>query len=323
MALHLGMPFGIIAFLLAVPAWATGNVCTWYAPASPCPSNGQITLTNLAITGTITSSWFQGLDVSSITTVDLSNNNIQQVAAQAFDALTAMTTLALSNNWIGTIPTGIFANLPIITSLSLNGNSIPAITATTFSAMPSLTYLDLTWNKFTIVSANMFSPLPQLNTLLLGYNSLTSLPVSLFNGITLLTIVSFSDNKLTAVPAHFFDSLASLNSVDLSHNNIATMPWDLFKFNPVLVNVCVQASHVTWHCLTGRAYRWLTMNAGVGKCVPSPPSSFIGSAEIANFIASSCGVPKHDAYEEEEVDKLTAACQHSDCVALNDSPRAP
>lgn len=42
MALHLGMPFGIIAFLLAVPAWATGNVCTWYAPASPCPSNGQM-----------------------------------------------------------------------------------------------------------------------------------------------------------------------------------------------------------------------------------------------------------------------------------------
>ncbi|XP_036804970.1 slit homolog 1 protein isoform X2 [Oncorhynchus mykiss] len=105
-----------------------------------------------------------------MTEIDLSNNQISEIAPDVFQGLRALNSLVLYGNKITDLPRGLFEGLGSLELLLLNANKIHCIRATAFQDLENLALLSLYDNKIQTLAKGTFSPLHSIQTLHLAQN---------------------------------------------------------------------------------------------------------------------------------------------------------
>ncbi|XP_078449077.1 slit homolog 2 protein-like isoform X1 [Lampetra planeri] len=102
--------------------------------------------------------------------IDLSNNQITEIAADAFQGLRFLNSLVLYGNKITDLPKGLFSGLYSLQLLLLNANKITCIRVDAFQDLQNLQLLSLYDNKLQTLGKGTFTPLRQVKTLHLAQN---------------------------------------------------------------------------------------------------------------------------------------------------------
>ncbi|CAG7785709.1 unnamed protein product [Allacma fusca] len=102
--------------------------------------------------------------------LDLSNNQIQKIAVDAFRNLKSLTSLVLYGNRISVLPPGIFHGLTSLQLLLLNANRITCIRRDAFRDLHNLNLLSLYDNRIQTLENGTFDSLRSIQTLHLARN---------------------------------------------------------------------------------------------------------------------------------------------------------
>eukprot|EP00061_Rhincodon_typus_P015371 g43003.t1 len=96
---------------------------------------------------------------------DLSNNQIAEIAPDAFQGLRSLNSLVLYGNKINELPKGVFDGLYALQLLLLNANKINCIRADAFQDLQNLSLLSLYDNKIQTLAKGTFTSLRAIQTL--------------------------------------------------------------------------------------------------------------------------------------------------------------
>ncbi|KAG8005112.1 TLR4 interactor with leucine rich repeats [Nibea albiflora] len=115
-----------------------------------------------------------------LTTLLLSENEIQYVGKHVFQNLKKLSTLSLSNNRISHLDSGALKGLSSLRELLMDGNELEEIPAGLLDSLESIEKLDFSRNRISSVNPLAFSQLKHLRVLKLKNNMLTSLSGEIF-----------------------------------------------------------------------------------------------------------------------------------------------
>ena len=122
-------------------------------------------------------------------------DDITTLLAGDFAGLSGLTSLNLTNNNLEELPSGIFSGLTSLTTLTLDNNDLRTLSSGLFSGLTSLTTLTLPNNNLTDsnVPGDIFSGLTNLRTLNLDGNDFMTLPAGIFSGLALTGALAISN----------------------------------------------------------------------------------------------------------------------------------
>lgn len=135
--------------------------------------------------------------LKSLTTLLLSNNEIQYVQKGVFQNLQKLSKLTLSNNQISRLDSGALQGLSSLREFLIDGNKLEEIPAGTLDALEKVEELDLSRNSIAKVDALAFSHLKNLRVLKLKNNFLSSLSGESFSLNTRLHDLDLNGNNWT------------------------------------------------------------------------------------------------------------------------------
>ncbi|CAC5369489.1 unnamed protein product [Mytilus coruscus] len=210
-------------------------------------------------TGTIVDCSFKSLTAipegvpMNTTELNLGDNDISTIAANAFDDLASLETLILHGNTISSLPDGLFSNNINLRRVSSNkilfrdlwDNDISTIAANTFDSLASLKFLDLNINTISSLPEELFSKNINLESVDLEENSLTSVPAQLFLSNINLEVIDLSNNNFSSLPLGLLSSNIKLEKVDLDDNKLSSLPSGFFSSNVKLDNIKLQENAFT------------------------------------------------------------------------------
>ena len=191
---------------------------------------GMQALEALVVSGTSLSAirWEMLRDLTSLTSLDLSDNKICRIKGGALDHPTALEVLLLNDNHLGDI--------------SACPGDVPSVAATVFNKLTALQSLNLNDNRLSELSFKVagttyaelpsFRKLTALTEIKLRGNGLENShlqksfylggspgPVSIFTGLPGLEVIDLSNNRLSApLPDKVFSGLSNLRALYLDRN---------------------------------------------------------------------------------------------------------
>ena len=155
-----------------------------------------------AITSTLTNSYLSCL--TSILTIDFSNNMIDTIDANAFSSLNTLVSLDLSFNLLTTLPSTLFAmKLPALQTLKLQNNQLKDIDVSWFFFLANINYIDLSNNKIAQI-VNRLGWTPRNKT------TLTTL-------LSSASMINMSSNLLTKLDDDVINAYRLCDSGDLGY----------------------------------------------------------------------------------------------------------
>nr|CAH7734364.1 unnamed protein product [Callosobruchus chinensis] len=178
-------------------------------------------------------------EIERLQLLNLQNNNISEISAEALAGLVSLKTLNLDNNKVGAvvvldlsgnqltsnhIDAGTFTGLIRLIVLNLSHNALTRIDGKTFKDLFFLQILDLRNNSIGFIEDNAFLPLYNLHTLNLAENRLNTIGVQLFNGLFVLSKLTLNNNLIISIDARAFQNCSALKELDLSSNALAEVP---------------------------------------------------------------------------------------------------
>lgn len=130
--------------------------------------------------------------------IDLHNNQIEELPAKLFIYQHNLTTLNLSGNLIEHLPKAIFRDLISLENLTLSQNRIRLLPSTVFDSLSNLMHLDLSRNEIAFIHPSTFNFISLVRYIDLNDNLLVTIHEDLFNSnnVTKLTTLSVSGNPL-------------------------------------------------------------------------------------------------------------------------------
>ncbi|XP_050667534.1 protein artichoke-like [Leptidea sinapis] len=189
--------------------------------------------------------------------LNLNQNRVKFLTKFTFGNLTYLTRLEISNNDISEIYEFSFQRLSSARYLDLQRNSIRNITTYTFFGLAELEVLDISFNKINYIFEMAFENLKKLRSLNLSFNPLKilfqntfqfGLPLSTlyldsceiqviengtFHGLNNLKMLTLRNNSLKAKDLLVFD-IPGLKMLSLSDNILDYLPVDAFYQLPLL-----------------------------------------------------------------------------------------
>ncbi|KAF3707608.1 TLR4 interactor with leucine rich repeats Leucine-rich repeat-containing protein [Channa argus] len=118
--------------------------------------------------------------LKALTTLLLSENEIQYIGNHVFQNLKKLSKLSLSNNRIARLDSGALKGLSSLRDLLIDGNQLKEIPAGLLDPLERIEQLDFSGNRISHVNALAFSQLKHLRVLKLKNNFLTSLSGDIF-----------------------------------------------------------------------------------------------------------------------------------------------
>ncbi|XP_068163720.1 platelet glycoprotein Ib alpha chain-like [Antennarius striatus] len=113
--------------------------------------------------------------------VDLTSNQVPEVAPSGGPLLPTLSVLRLGANLLTALPDGSFSACPGLTELYLDRNAIHALSDHAFSGLSRLEILDLSSNHIKVLPQLMLHPLPAIETLFLENNMIQEMPDDWFS----------------------------------------------------------------------------------------------------------------------------------------------
>ncbi|KAL3885051.1 hypothetical protein ACJMK2_025149 [Sinanodonta woodiana] len=188
----------------------------------------------------------------SLESLDLSFNNLTNLAAESFVFLQNLTRLNISYNQISNISEPSFKGLSSLLYLDLSGNRLTYLPSDSFRDMNSLKHMDLSNNM--IESTEGIGYWPPLVSLKMNNNRLKAMPVQL-NG-SRVTELYFHFNNITKLKETSFDNMKNLLYLDISNNNLQLIDNGTFQSCGSLRILTMRNNRITTP-LTGSTFRGL------------------------------------------------------------------
>ena len=202
--------------------------------------------------------------MSSLTILDLSNNNITQISINALSDCTNLYKLNLENNRIISLPS--LHNQSNLYELSVSHCQIEALPSDLCQTCPGLRILSVEYNQLTSVpnlsgcknlievlleqnllttlDVSTFKGLSRLRTIDLSYNAISSLTSGTFQGLLNLNYLYLDYNAIRELPSGIFEDLVNLNRVDLNNNNIESLPDNLFQRTHIISDIRLNNNNI-------------------------------------------------------------------------------
>ncbi|KAF7237441.1 Nyctalopin [Varanus komodoensis] len=165
---------------------------------------------------------------ASTISLNLSNNFLRLLTADAFSNLTLLNSLWLDHNNLTFLYPGAFKSLCNLRVLQLSRN--PRLTylhANTFQGLANLISLDLSHCNLFEIHPFVFTHLPSLEALDLTANNMRYLPQA-FRSLTGLTRLSLERNRIEAIGRDSLKDMEALKELNLRRNRIWTIQKDAF-----------------------------------------------------------------------------------------------
>lgn len=189
---------------------------------------------------------FEGLFVKKL---DLSNNEIENVSAEAFRGLeNIMQILILRNNSLKKLPRSSLVNMVSLTQLDLSDNLIKDIMddSDVMPNLPKMTDLNLANNKICNFHKDIFENLKNsLQTLNLGGNCFAKVPASSIRGFKQLLALHLHRNNIRQLEPLQFMNLPYLNLINLAQNQISDIHRQSFLNVPNLRFMYLSENNIT------------------------------------------------------------------------------
>ena len=160
--------------------------------------------------------------LASLTSLDLSYNDIGADGAQALSALRGLTSLYLPGNGIGDVGAQALCALTGLISLDLSLNEIGADGVWALSTLTGLKRLHISRNGIGADSVLALSALTELTSLDLFGNGIGADGATALSELTGLTSLDLSENKIGPDGARALSGLAGLTRLKLSFNEVGT-----------------------------------------------------------------------------------------------------
>jgi Leucine-rich repeat (LRR) protein len=170
-------------------------------------------------------------NITSLTYLDLSQNNIMKIWQRAFYSLPYLQELKMYGNRITTLHYQTFYNNTGVVRLSLAKNSITDIHPYTFQTNVRLRHLDVSENKFLSLNPDTFSHNRELEWLDFGSNAVTQIHSSTFRNASRLRDLNISGNRITSIAPETFSANLELQWLNLTDNNITDIHPSTFRKN--------------------------------------------------------------------------------------------
>lgn len=182
---------------------------------------------------------------SSLQTVSLSHNLIEDFPIDVLTALPHLQWLYLRGNHIRTLPQFIFHRKLWLEKIDLGENYLRSLLPRPFNSSVYVRDLNLAFNDISTLVNESFNGL-QCGRIILSHNQVYQTESDTFAGLeTSLEFLDFDHNDLTQVP-EALTSLKSLKYLYLSSNSIADIPPGTFDgFCPNLKALSLAGNHLT------------------------------------------------------------------------------
>ncbi|XP_058124002.1 toll-like receptor Tollo [Anopheles ziemanni] len=173
--------------------------------------------------------------------LNLTQNRLRDLSAFHFSASlstrlskqcgSTIATLDLSHNTIDNLPPAIFSGLRQLTDLRLQSNGLNFIADRALEGLVSLARLDISLNRLTNLPPELFSEAKHIKEIYLQNNSLNVLAPGIFTDLQQLLLLDLSGNELTSewINSATFRGLTRLIVLDLSGNKISKMESTIFR----------------------------------------------------------------------------------------------
>ncbi|KAH9494461.1 hypothetical protein Btru_020064 [Bulinus truncatus] len=197
--------------------------------------------------------------------IRLAENNISELAEDAFYGQPGLLLLNVSFNNLATLPGILFYGNPNLKALILNNNKLQYLNRSTFSSLQQLFYLDLSFNQIQITDQDVFGDLisitllnlqgnnlvslptvthmPYLHTLNVSFNNISQIADGRLDGLDSLEFFDANDNRLTFVVPHMVTRCPNLLSLNLHNNQITDV--GTFGAHPSLMMIRLDNNSIT------------------------------------------------------------------------------
>ncbi|XP_055676839.1 leucine-rich repeat-containing protein 15-like [Lutzomyia longipalpis] len=180
-----------------------------------------------------------------VTTLDLSENQIDEIDKDAFGGFINLHRLYLDHNRLSHMAVGVFNPLMKLKYLSLHSNNLQSIDTMRFPENSSLEELFLINNHITNLPEGSFENLRKLNNLHLSRNHLQILHEDAFRGLSSLKHLMLRENCIKHLPRGIFRELGELSHLDLEHNLMEFIDSEIFVGNEKLFSVLLSENRLT------------------------------------------------------------------------------
>lgn len=178
--------------------------------------------------------------VSKLQTLSLMHNYIKDISGISSSSLT---TLDITSNQISVIPAFAFVSMPSLQQLHLSLNKISRISRKSFKGLSRLKRLYLDGNQLDILYTGTFNDLKQLEVFSAAHNKLERVRNGVFSNFPQLKEIFLNDNKLNILDEGSFQGL-TLHRADLQNNDVKRFKGSVFgnskvygkinmRFNPL------------------------------------------------------------------------------------------
>ncbi|CAJ1071417.1 uncharacterized protein lrrc53 [Xyrichtys novacula] len=180
----------------------------------------------------------------------LTEGSISTVQSLSLSDLSNITVIGLSHNQISVLSDQSFRKLPILHTLLLDHNLLTS-QALQDGALTNLTQLEvlaLGHNLISMIQGGWFKGNRALRSLKLEGNLLTSVVTGSFpeDDLAELESLDLSDNLIYHLDRNSFGGLVSLHTLDLSRNRLSSAPVEAFSYLSWLTNLNLDLN--TWNC---------------------------------------------------------------------------
>ncbi|XP_043243590.1 insulin-like growth factor-binding protein complex acid labile subunit [Amphibalanus amphitrite] len=162
------------------------------------------------------------INCNNMTFLDLSHNNLTELNEKAFDDNSDLTELRLEFNYL-TNMSAPFDKFKLIRVLNMSYNSIVEIPKRTFPDLYELHTIDVSHNQIAKIGGGVFTTLFSLRHLDLSHNMLEELRASSIGTMPSLLDVNLSHNRLRTTTRSAFQGLSSLRELRLDHNHLESV----------------------------------------------------------------------------------------------------
>jgi hypothetical protein len=166
-------------------------------------------------------------------------------------------TLDLSNNELSILKYVSFSNYSRLSTLILSNNKVEEIEINAFAGLQMMRNIDLSYNRLQSFNPKIFSSNPVLETVSLSGNNLVYLPSDFpILKSTSISSLDLSSCSLTTIHSVTFSSLPSLYDLDLSSNNLQTISLSALEKVPDLRLLELNNNRWTCNCDVVEVMKW-------------------------------------------------------------------
>ncbi|XP_023336527.1 leucine-rich repeat-containing G-protein coupled receptor 6 isoform X2 [Eurytemora carolleeae] len=197
------------------------QVCVCTEHYADCSGRGLIIPPKVG--GTNTPSPEESVSPALIRTLDLSENNLEELNENDLLPFSNLQKLILKKNQLAKIP-----KLPKVgkrlQTLNLGGNQISEMKSEDLQQFPELLNLDLENNLLTLIQDGVFAGNSKLTILNLGYNRISSISEGGFRNLKNLQILVLEENQLTSIQESVFIHTQNILILELNRNYLTELP---------------------------------------------------------------------------------------------------